>query len=126
MLKDQLRRARLAAGKTQQECADHLGVNYSTYSGYETGKRQPDALKIKKIAAFLNTTGDYLLETGFEQEAEQERKNGAVFCDSADERRLIQTYRLLNNAGKSAAISAIEGLSANPALREEGSNATTA
>ena len=42
MLKNQLREA-IAAGKTQQETADFLGINYSTYSGYETGKRKTKA-----------------------------------------------------------------------------------
>ena len=75
MLKEQLRKARKAAGKTQQEVADHLGVNFSTYSGYETGKRQPDALKIKKIAAFLGVTGDYLLETGMDRPCSVPKKS---------------------------------------------------
>lgn len=128
MLKDQLRAARKSAGKTQQEVADHLGVNFSTYSGYETGKRQPDALKIKKIAAFLGVTGDYLLETGIQNEPKQLREStkGSVACESADEVRLLNTYRTLNAAGKSAAISAVEGLAANPSLMEEGSNTVTA
>jgi len=122
MLKDQLRKARKAAGKTQQEVADHLSVNYSTYSGYETGKRQPDALKIKKIAAFLGVTGDYLLETGFDPKNKKE----TILCEAADEVHLIRCYRSLNASGRAAATSAVEGLAGNPALREEGSNTVTA
>ena len=64
MLNTQLRKARKAAGKTQKEVAAFLGITESTYCGYETGKRQPDALKISKIASFLNVTGDWILETG--------------------------------------------------------------
>lgn len=122
MLKDQLRKARKAAGKTQQECADHLGLNYSTYSGYETGKRQPDALKIKKLAAFLGVTGDFLLETGFDGKNKKE----TIFCEAEDEVRLIRCYRTLNAAGKSAAASAVEGLAGNPELKEERSSTVTA
>lgn len=62
MLKTQLRKARKAANKTQQECADYIGVNYSTYSGYETGKREPSVEKIRMIATFLGVSSDYLLE----------------------------------------------------------------
>ena len=62
MLKDRLRAARKAAGKTQNEVAVAIGVTESTYCGYETGKRSPDALKIAKIAAVLGVSGDQLLE----------------------------------------------------------------
>ncbi len=122
MLKDQLRKARKAAGKTQHECADHLGINFTTYSSYETGRREPDVLKIKKIAAFLGVTGDYLLETGFDKKNRKE----TIVCKDNDEVHLIRCYRTLNDAGKSAAISAVEGLAGNPALREDKSSTETA
>lgn len=62
---EQLKRARIAQGMTQQQVADLMGITNSTYCGYETGKRQPDVSKIKKLASILNTSGDILLETGF-------------------------------------------------------------
>ena len=126
MLKDRLRHARKAAGKTQQQVADHLKINYSTYSGYETGKRQPDALKIRQIADFLGVTGDYLLETGFDQGNSPKNKKETILCEAEDELRLICCYRVLNTAGKSAALSALEGLAANPALLEDASKSVTA
>lgn len=61
--KENLRLARERAGKTQREVADELGITNSTYCGYETGKRQPDVEKIKKIAQILRTPADTLLET---------------------------------------------------------------
>ncbi len=63
MFKDKLRAARKAAGMTQKEVATAIGVTESAYCGYETGKRQPDVIKIKQIAEVLGTTGDFLLET---------------------------------------------------------------
>ncbi len=65
---DQLKKARLNMDYTQQQVADLMGITKSTYCGYETGKRQPDVAKIKQLACILNTSGDVLLETGFEQE----------------------------------------------------------
>ncbi len=62
----QLRAARLRAGMTQQAVADALEISKSTYCGYETGKRQPDVAKIKRLAVLLHTSGDVLLETGLE------------------------------------------------------------
>ena len=61
--KDKLKEARLGLGLTQQDVADRLGVDKSTYCGYETGKREPDVDKIKRLAAILKTSGDDLLET---------------------------------------------------------------
>lgn len=62
---EQLRRARERAGLTQQEVADAMQLDKSTYCGYETGKRKPDVAKIKKLSAILNSSGDELLETGY-------------------------------------------------------------
>lgn len=62
---EQLKRARIAQGLTQQQVADLMGITNSTYCGYETGKRQPDVAKIKLLADILQTSGDILLETGF-------------------------------------------------------------
>lgn len=65
MFKDRLRSARKSANLTQKEVAARLGITESTYCGYETGKREPDVMKIKAIASILGVSGDYLLETGF-------------------------------------------------------------
>lgn len=65
---EQLKKARLNNGYTQQQVADLMGITKSTYCGYETGKRQPDVAKIKLLASILNTSGDILLETGFESD----------------------------------------------------------
>lgn len=62
---ERLRAAREAKGYTQQQIADHMGISKSTYCGYETGKRQPDVLKIKQLSNFLGVSGDDLLETGY-------------------------------------------------------------
>lgn len=61
--RDNLRAARKAKQLTQQQVADILGVTKSTYCGYETGKRQPDVKKIKRLAEILNVPADILLET---------------------------------------------------------------
>ena len=65
---EQLKKARLNIGYTQQQVADLMGITKSTYCGYETGKRRPDVAKIKQLANILNTSGDTLLETGFGKE----------------------------------------------------------
>ena len=89
---EKLKSARLDAGKTQQDVADILGIDKSTYSGYETGKREPFVERIKELAKIFNVTGDYLLETGFdepqtkksptseESEVEDDKEEFELFC----------------------------------------------
>lgn len=60
---EKLREAREMRGMTQQQIADLMKIDKSTYCGYETGKRQPDVQKIKQIANILGVSGDDLLET---------------------------------------------------------------
>lgn len=62
----QLLRHRKKCGMTQQEVADKMGITKSAYSAYETGKREPDVEKIKLLAEIFSTTGDELLETGYD------------------------------------------------------------
>ena len=124
MLKEQLRKARKAAGKTQKEVATFLGVTESTYCGYETGKRQPDAIKLNKISRFLGVSGDILLETGIDQEAssaDQHNSDKSVFV-TPEELHILQCFRALNASGRSLAVSTMTSMSSNPSLREESSN----
>ena len=124
MLREQLRKARKAAGKTQKEVAAFLGVTESTYCGYETGKRQPDAIKLNKISRFLGVSGDVLLETGIDQEASSadQRNGGESVCLTAEELHILQCFRSLNASGRSLAVSTMTSMSSNPSLREESSN----
>ena len=64
---EQLRAARESKGYTQQQIADYMKIDKSTYCGYETGKRQPDVQKIKQLSEILGVSGDDLLETGFSE-----------------------------------------------------------
>lgn len=61
--KERLKECRLLRGLTQKELAEQIGVAKTTMTGYEKGNREPDVLKIKKIASALNVDCDYLLGT---------------------------------------------------------------
>ena len=83
---EQLKKTRLNMNYTQQQVADLMGITKSTYCGYETGKRQPDVAKIKQLSSILNTSGDILLETGFEKETFPENtQKQKEFFDIFDE-----------------------------------------
>ena len=56
-----LKKCRTDKGISQKDLAAMIGVAPSTYSQYESGVREPDVMKIKKIAKALKVTGDYLL-----------------------------------------------------------------
>ena len=81
---EQLKRARLAAGMTQQQVAEAMGITGSTYCGYETGKRQPDVLKIRRLADILHTSGDILLETGFGRDSGSEKPSSAEIREALE------------------------------------------
>lgn len=56
-----LRKCREKKGFSQKQMAEFLGIAPSTYSLYESGKREPDVLKIRNIAKILKVSGDMLL-----------------------------------------------------------------
>lgn len=59
---DNLKKSRQRVGLTQQQIANALGITKSTYCGYETGKRQPDIAKLRRLALLLCTSVDELLD----------------------------------------------------------------
>lgn len=93
--KDSLKKFRINSGLTQQQIADAMGITKATYSGYETGRRQPDVAKIKQLAEILGISGDDLLETGFEVEKKPKNENF-----TAAEIQTIKKYRVLNERRK--------------------------
>ena len=85
---EQLKAARLAAGLTQAGMASELGVDKTTYCGYETGRRQPDINKLRQLITLLDVPADQLLGTG---------GTGSV---TAEELGLLRRYRLLDVHGR--------------------------
>ena len=59
---DYLKELRLSAGYTQQEIADILQIDRSTYAYYEAGKTEPNIPKLKKIANMYGISLDDLIE----------------------------------------------------------------
>lgn len=84
---ERLRKARENKGYSSKEVAAAIGVAASTYSQYETGSREPDVLKIKKISDFLDVSGDYLI-LGIDPKSKQNE-----FVLSDHEKNVISAYR---------------------------------
>ena len=60
-LKDVLTKLRKNARLSQQQVADILKINRSTYAYYETGKSKPKLPTLKKLAAIYGVSVDELL-----------------------------------------------------------------
>lgn len=86
-----LRKAREERGLTQQAVADLLGISKSTYSGYETGKREPDVFKIKALSEVLSISADVLIGSNVIPISQ---------TLSNEEHEHIKKYRVLDTHGK--------------------------
>ena len=58
---ERLRASRQRAGLTQLQVAQSLGLSASAYCGYETGKRQPDLARLRRLSLLLRVSVDELL-----------------------------------------------------------------
>lgn len=85
---ENLKNARIRAGLTQAQVAEKIGVAPSSYSFYESGKREPDVMKIKQIAVVLGVTGDDLLGIEFDSTYIMERLTN-------EESEMLDKYRTL-------------------------------
>ncbi|MGG3965007.1 helix-turn-helix domain-containing protein [Heyndrickxia faecalis] len=59
---DRLKRLRDKRNLSQQQLADALNINRSTYARYELGQTQPDFETLEKIASFFDVSIDYLIK----------------------------------------------------------------
>lgn len=58
---ERLKKARIDAGKTQEEMGLLLEMNWRSYQSYERGLSEPKFKNLKKICIILNVSSDYLL-----------------------------------------------------------------
>lgn len=56
-----IRAARIAAGMTQQQLADALGIAQQSVARWETGEREPRVSTLRRIAAVLGCNLSALL-----------------------------------------------------------------
>lgn len=57
-----LRKKRLAAGLSQKELADKLGIVQSAISAWESGEKMPRVAQLPELAAALHCTIDELYQ----------------------------------------------------------------
>lgn len=57
-LSDRLKQRRLALGLTQQQVANTIGVNVTTYAHYESGRRTPDIKRLRMLCGLFEMSID--------------------------------------------------------------------
>jgi transcriptional regulator with XRE-family HTH domain len=106
MLAHTLKRLRENCGYTQQQVADALNIDRSTYTYYETAKTTPDINTIIKLAKIFNVSYSQILE---EEEHNPKMKDigssegngfggrnlGLIYELSKAEKQLIIYFRLM-------------------------------
>lgn len=65
---ERIKQLRKKAELTQQQLADKVGITYIQIGRYETAKSNPSADVLQKIAGALNTTVDFLMSGGNEDQ----------------------------------------------------------
>lgn len=131
MFKIKIRALRESSNMSQDQLANLLGVERSTYTGYETGKSKPSAQKIKNIARIHCVTVDSLLDDSIPVEKmeilprhlqvsenqmkyDPEKTIKVTLANlSSDEQMLVSSFRLLSDSDKQKLLFDVEEKSHN-------------
>lgn len=93
---NKLREIRKRSGMTQQAVADYLSVDRSSVTNWECGKYDPNNTTLIKLANLFGTTVDELLGVEIKKPD-----------FSVEEKQLLDNFRKLNVAGKTAALGVV-------------------
>ena len=134
MLASKLRFYRIQSELTQQQVANQLNIDRSTYTYYETGKSLPTLETFIKLARVFNVSPDILLD--FQPEPltivssnHMTRYNKSheapSFIGQLDksEQDLVLKYRMADDDGKKAITDAASQVNTEPVLLREGDEA---
>lgn len=107
-----IREAREAAGISQSQLAERLGINATTLSGYETGRHDPKSDTLILIAEICHTSIDFLLNRTTVKtktlSLEAQRIGHKFDSFSEDKKRLLRGFIvLLEEADKAASLEAM-------------------
>ncbi len=114
-LADRLRTIRQEHRLTQQELANVLGMDRTTYTYYESGKTAPSAANLVKLAKIYNVTVGYLL--GVEDNHPERIRSALVKLSSSvdpisqlprEERALLMNFRLLDEKDREEIVQLIK------------------
>lgn len=106
MLSDSLRAIRTMRGMTQQQVAEKLGVDRSTYTYYETGKTNVDVKTLLKLADIFHASYMDLLDEHVKV-SDSLKNTDAYQTLMDDEKNLIDMYRLLESSQRKKLVAEI-------------------
>lgn len=107
MLAERLRGLRKKTKLSQEKFADKFGIPRSTYSGYETGKSEPDISTITILADYFDVSIDYLTGRTDDPTINKKEKMNKVIDLSDDNiinTELVFDKKTLSEASKNKAI----------------------
>lgn len=90
---------------TQQEVADYLSINRTTYTKYETGVTEPSITTINKLAELFSVDVSTLI--GNRAGEKLDESTAWQLPLSKQEQNLISTFRKLDAANQKKALSLI-------------------
>ena len=61
---EKIRTLRKAAGLSQQQLANELGISEKSIQRYETGENEPNSQTMRMLATYFSVSADYLLGLG--------------------------------------------------------------
>ncbi|MBR3988489.1 MAG: helix-turn-helix domain-containing protein [Clostridia bacterium] len=93
---------RSAAGFTQQQIADEINVDRSTYSNYERAITEPDLKTLKKLADIFRVDVNTLLSDNEDFSRVADKAGEPSYNLAKDEKTFLIRYRLLNSEQKKA------------------------
>lgn len=124
MLNERLRRIRTEHKLTQQNIADVLGIDRTTYTVYETGVTTPSPATLVKLSQIYNVSVGYLIgvednhpelkrETGADFSRENLLNGDPISLLSKSERELLMYFRVLHDEKKQKVLEEIKKLAQN-------------
>lgn len=99
---ERLRRFRKENGMTQEHLANCIGVAKTTITGYEKNSREPNVIRIAKLAEALGVTGNDLLGIEKPKTADNRIEKQSL--------RLLSSFNKLNDIGQKEATKRVEEL----------------
>lgn len=135
IISEKLKIARTACGFTQQQIADILGIDRSSYAYYETGKTTPSAENLRRLAALFGVDIEWFLGDivpGLLSEPEDVFSvNRAIRASkmselSDEERELVGLFRMLKGTADedklAEALRSVDALSPDSRREDENEN----
>lgn len=97
-MKNNLENIRKNLKLNKKQMAEKLDIIYTTYVGYETGKREPNSETLIKMSRILNVSIDYILGATNTRKTEYTEETPTTL--TPEEQSIIDVYRQLKPSTK--------------------------